>query len=116
MDNFDLEIKAAIDDISFGVENVTILRDHQKSDVGSGVVMLQVICHEQFILLIRMSMIDGFQVLEYIDNNSNNNSNSKDINQSFDSLSSLLMNYSDKYQLAFQQQLFNRLSKLSQQN
>ncbi|GAM18777.1 hypothetical protein SAMD00019534_019520, partial [Acytostelium subglobosum LB1] len=112
---FDEEIEDAINDVSFGVESVSVLKDHPQSSFSSGIVVLDVKCKEKYTILVKMSMNDGYSVIEHSEPN---RMTSRDEDEGpappfFDALPNLLMRYSDMYQTEFQNQLFQRLTSLA---
>ncbi|KAN0022140.1 hypothetical protein ACTFIU_004309 [Dictyostelium citrinum] len=113
MNSFKEEIDDAINDIEYGVENVELILDHPFSEINQ-VAVIKVYTKDNLELLIKMSLVDGYSIIEYLNKIKEIQLEQQelDLKKSFDSLPNLLMYYSPEFQKQFGMKLFERLSNI----
>ncbi|KAN0050567.1 hypothetical protein ACTA71_003698 [Dictyostelium dimigraforme] len=112
MNSFKDEIDDAINDIEYGVEKVELMLDHPISEINQ-VAVIKTHTKDNLELLIKISLLEGYSIIEYINKNKCNQSEEGlDLQKSFDSLPNLLMYYSPEFQKQFGMKLFERLSNI----
>ncbi|EGG14063.1 hypothetical protein DFA_11826 [Cavenderia fasciculata] len=118
--DFKKEIEAAIEDVSYGVKELKVLDKDPRSDVDGGVVLFNIECHEPLSILIRMSMHEGFSLIELKGELDQESSAKQDQSRSspctppvFDSLPNIVMYYSHSFQQKFNELLFSKLAGLN---
>ncbi|KYR00018.1 hypothetical protein DLAC_03515 [Tieghemostelium lacteum] len=112
LDTFQLEIEDAISDVSYGVDKINILTNHPETRLQKCIVILEIQTKENVLLYIRMSLHEGFNVIEYKPLTDTKFTISNEDTRSFDTLANLLLNLSSSFQQLFHQQLFQRLSAI----
>ncbi|KAM9990362.1 hypothetical protein ACTFIY_006396 [Dictyostelium cf. discoideum] len=112
MNSFKEEIDDAINDIEYGVEKVELVLDHPICEINQ-VAVIKTNTKDNLELLIKMSLVDGYSIIEYIDKTKDTQlGEDLDFQKSFDSLPNLLMHYSPEFQKQFGLKLFERLSNI----
>jgi len=106
--SFQDEIDDQINDVEYGVSSIKIIENHPSAtNFEDSVAVLNVITKEGLDLDIIMNLHSGFQILNY-----KNSNDTLDTSKTFDTLSNLIMFYSEQFRIEFSNKLMERLSGL----